>query len=155
MSRFSTILAAAMALLCWGPVAHADDGARSEGPIEIAAAYLEAMESSELDRAGALFSEHSSIFESGSQEGSWSDYREHHIGPELEHILVFQIGRGTPQVESSEDGSMSFVAWPIEYHIELEGGRTVDSRGTVSFVIILEEGTQRIRHLHWSSRPKS
>ena len=126
----------------------------SETPVKVAAAYLDAMESSDLDAAGALFSSRSSVFESGGDEGTWQRYREHHIGPELDEFESFTITRGEPEEQTSQDGSMAFVAWPIEYRIRLHDGRTVESRGAVSFLMVVEGGDYRIRHLHWSSRRK-
>ncbi|MCH7667251.1 MAG: nuclear transport factor 2 family protein [Acidobacteria bacterium] len=121
---------------------------------EVAAAYLEAMEASDLDRAEALFAGESSVFESGGVEGTWQHYREHHIGAELEEIASFTIAKGEPDEVESVDGSMAFVTWPIEYTIELKEGRMIESKGTVTFVFLREEGQYRIRHLHWSSRRK-
>ena len=123
-------------------------------PIGIADAYLEAMENSNLDRAEALFADESSVFESGGVEGTWQHYREHHIGAELEEIASFTIAKGDASAEESADGGMAFVAWPIEYDIELKDGRMIESKGTVTFVLIREDGEYRIRHLHWSSRRK-
>ena len=94
------------------PLAQAQD--QPETPTAVAAAYLESMEASDLDRAGALFAKESSVFESGGVEGTWEHYREHHIGAELEEIASFTIAKGDASAEESADGSMAFVAWPIE-----------------------------------------
>ena len=126
----------------------------SQTPVEVAAAYLDAMESSDLEAAEALFASQSSVFESGGEEGTWQQYREHHIGPELDQIESFTTVRGEPDGQTSQDGSMAFVAWPIEYLIQLSDGRTIESRGTVTFVMVVEDAEHRIRHLHWSSRRK-
>jgi len=122
-------------------------------PVGVAQAYFEAMDQSDLDAAEALFAESSSVFESGGVQGSWQRYREHHIGPELDEIKSFETTLGEPEGGESADGSMAFVAWPIEYHIELGNGQLIDSKGTVTFVLVKESGKYRIRHLHWSSRP--
>ena len=110
----------------------------SRTPLEVATEYLDAMESGDLDGAEALFASHSSVFESGGVEGTWQHYREHHIGPELVEIETFTIKRDEPETQSSQDGSMAFVAWPIEYRIRLHDERTIESRGTVTFVMALE-----------------
>ena len=126
----------------------------SRTPVEVATTYLDAMESGDLDAAEALFASQSSVFESGGEEGTWQRYREHHIGPELAEFETFTITRGEPESQTSQDGSMAFVAWPIEYRIQLHDGRTIESHGAVSFVVELEGAEYRIRHLHWSSRRK-
>ena len=145
----------ALALLVPLPVSaqNADDNKTSDA-IGVCRAYFEAMDNSDLDAAGKLFAEKSLIFETGGVEGSWKTYREHHLGPEIDGVLSFETSLGEPEAMSSKDGSMSVVAWPIEFHIKFKDDREIDSRGTVTFVLSLEDGMQRIRHLHWSSRRK-
>ena len=130
------------------------EAAASDGPAKTAGRYLDALESSDLDGAGRLFSATSSVFESGGQEGDWARYREHHLGPENGEIKSFKIRRGEFETEASKDSSMAFVTWPIEYRIDLKNGKVVESRGTVTFLLVKEKGDYRIRHLHWSSRRK-
>lgn len=127
---------------------------KSSSPTEVASAYLDAMDTADLDRAEALFARESSIFEGGGEEGTWKNYREHHIGPELAEFSSFKTTKGKPEEEVSADGSMAMVAWPLEYRIVLKDGKTVESKGTVTFVLVREGGAYRIRHLHWSSRKK-
>ena len=130
-------------------------GVLAEEPArKVAGAYLDAMEARDLEAASRLFASESSVFESGGQEGSWAHYREHHLGPEIGQIESFQVIRGTPEIEYSEDHTMAFVAWPIEYEILLKDERHIESKGTVTFVLTGESGKYRIRHLHWSSRRK-
>ena len=128
--------------------------AAPRGPVDVARGYFEAMDRSDLDAAAALFAETSSIFETGGTEGTWEHYREHHLGPEIGAIKTFETTLGEPESERSQDGSMAFVSWPIEYHIELASGRLIDSKGTVTFVLVRQGEELRIRHMHWSSRPK-
>jgi hypothetical protein len=123
------------------------DGARA-----VASAYLDAVESSDLDAAGSLFAETSSVYESGGVEGSWAHYREHHLGAEIEAIASFEIDRGEPEIFAGRDGTLAVVAWPIEYAISLKDGRNINSKGTVTFAMIRGDGPYEIRHLHWSSR---
>jgi ketosteroid isomerase-like protein len=163
-------LAVVIALALFSPAlslgAGSEDGAKKEhqhdqakvasaaSPLAVTKSYFEAMDASDLDAAEALFATSSSIFETGGVEGSWSEYRSHHLGPEIDAIKVFSTELGDADHFSSEDGSMAFVAWPIQYHIELEDGREIDSNGTVTFVLTRESDDYRIRHLHWSSRRK-
>ena len=159
MRRFSCV-AQVTFLLAFMGLAKADSPLPTDpitigqGPKKVAAAYLDAMESGDLETAGALFAASSSIFESGGQEGDWQHYVEHHIGPELGEIKTFVIKRGEPEVQESQDQSMAFVAWPIEYRITLKDQRVIESIGTVTFVLVGGDKGFRIRHLHWSSRKK-
>ena len=143
-------------LVAFAPVltiALADEGTPL-APTAVAAAYLDAMESGDLNAAEKLFGSSSSIYESGGQEGTWQHYREHHLGPEIDAVESFTISRGESESHKSRDGSMAFVAWPIEYRIVLKDDRTVESKGTVTFVLVGGDDGFRIRHLHWSSRRK-
>ena len=151
MKRIWWILPATAAILWVGP-APADDSPRT--PTETAAAYLAAMEASDLEAAEDLFAADSLIFETGRVEGSWSQYRGHHIGPELDAIDSFVMAHARPTERKSADGTMAFVAWPIEYMIKLNDGRVIQSRGTVTFVLENHGHHFMIRHLHWSSRKR-
>ena len=123
-------------------------------PVEVARNYFEAMERKDLVAAKALFASSSSLFETGGNEGDWASYRDHHIGAELDAFKTFKTALGAPEEEVSADGTMDFVAWPIEYQVILKDDRKIDSRGTVTFVLIRTGESFRIRHLHWSSRRK-
>jgi len=147
---WAILLAAAVATGL--PAARAQESPKT--PIETAAAYFAAMEASDLDAAGALFAADSLIFETGGVEGTWREYRDHHIGPELDAIESFVISHAPPTERTSADRTMAFVAWPIEYTIKLADGRTIESRGTVTFVLENHGHHYMIRHLHWSSRKR-
>ncbi len=138
-------------LVGWLPAAAGDTNS-PVGPQQVAAAYFSAVEGSDLDAAGRLFARESSVFETGGVEGSWRSYRDHHLGPEIGQIISFEIDRKKPEATASEDGTLALVTWPIEYKIALKDERTIRSRGTVTFVLVREEGAYKIRHLHWSSR---
>ena len=145
-------------VLLWAAIGSATVSAHAAepptSPVETASAYLSAMEASDLDAAEALFAADSSIFETGGVEGTWQTYRSHHIGPELDAIKSFVVSRGEPTEGSSTDGSQAFVAWPIEYTIDLADGTVIESRGTVTFVLERHGESYEIRHMHWSSRRK-
>ena len=143
-----------VALFALTMIAAAQGQTAEASPVDVARTYFEAMDRKDLAAAEALFAASSSIFETGGDEGDWAHYRDHHIGAELDAFVLFETSLEEPETEASADGTMAFVAWPLEYHIELKDGRKVDSRGTVTFLLVREEGEFRIRHLHWSSRRK-
>ena len=141
-------------LISIGVMALAGTTLAASEPTEVATAYLDAMENSDLDAAEKLFHAESLVFEGGKQEGSWKEYREHHLGPEIDAIEQFSVTRGEAVIGQSDDGSLAFVAIPIEYTIDLDSGDRFESRGTVTFVLSEVNGAFKIRHLHWSSRRK-
>ena len=150
-----TSLGLLVAALLAAPAASQQAAARPNTPIEVASAYLDTMDTADLNRAESLFAKESSIFEAGGVEGTWQHYREHHIGPELAEFSSFKTTKGKPEEELSADGSMAMIAWPIEYRIVLKDGKAVESKGTVTFVLVREGGAYKIRHMHWSSRKKT
>ena len=119
---------------------------------EVARQYFAAIEQKDLDTAESLFADHSSVFETGGDEGNWAHYRVHHIGAELEAVKTFNIELGKAEEELSPDHQMAFVAWPIEYRIALGDSREIHNKAAVSFVLTNSKEGWRIRHLHWSSR---
>ena len=148
----SVVLGAALLTLALPSVA---DGPSS--PQDVARAYFDATAGRDLSRADALFAKESLIFETGGVEGTWTTYRDHHLAPELAAIRSFDMDLAPPaQVTTkiSADQTLALVAWPIAYKIALSDGRTISSKGAVSFV--LERANRRapwrIAHLHWSSR---
>ena len=147
MRAWTHVVLSSMILFVTAEQVHAD-----ASPTDVARDYFAAMDAGKLDDAEALFAEQSSIFETGGTEGTWEHYREHHIGPELSAIETFKTTLGDPEEERSADGSMAFVAWPIQYRIELKDERVIESKGTVTFVLVEENEKYRIRHVHWSSR---
>jgi len=147
---FRTITIACLLFILHLPASRADE----HRPEDLAWDYFQALEDNDLDAAEKLFVEPSSVFESGGDEGDWAHYRAHHLGPEIDGVEAFKTTLGKPEEVTSDDDSMAFVAWPIEFHIEFEDGRKIDSRGTVTFVFVRSGGQYRIRHLHWSSRRK-
>ncbi len=126
----------------------------SDDPRRVAEAYFDATTASDLDAAGKLFARESSVYESGGVEGTWQHYRDHHLGPEIDAVQSFSLTKHEPEVVKSNDGSLAFVAWPIEYRIALKDKRVIDSKGTVTFLLVTEDGAYKIRQLHWSSRRK-
>ncbi len=72
---------------------HSDKtGAASEdvsGAEDILEAYRAALVSRDAAGMSALFAEASAIFENGKSEGSFANYMEHHLGPELDAITSF------------------------------------------------------------------
>jgi len=133
-----------------------DGAGAAQEAVSVSRAYFDAIAKSDLAAAGKLFAQRSSIFETGGVEGDWAHYEAHHLKPELDAIASFTFDLGDHTVSTSVDGTMAVVTWQIGYHIELADGRHIDSRGTVTFVVVRQgpERQARIRHLHWSSRRK-
>ena len=124
-------------------------------PAAVVLAYLDASARSDLDAAAALVADDSVVFESGGGQGTWAQYREHHLGPEVAMFKSFDLETQTPRTWTSDDGSLALVTLPISYDIELKDGRKISSLGTVTFGLTRGgDGPYKIVHMHWSSRRK-
>ena len=136
---------------CPDPPAPTDRG----DPEQVVRAYLAATAEGDLDAAAALVAaDDSVVFESGGSEGTWSHYREHHLGPEVEMFETFEISMGEVQTRSSDDGSLAVVTVGLEYDITLRDERQISSTGTVTFSLRADGSRYVIEHMHWSSRRK-
>ena len=127
------------------------NNARPSG-LDMARAYIEVMETGDLASADKLFldGDRSVILENASNEGSWENYRDHHLAPEIEHADGFRF---TLKEESeSRFGSTIIVHQVGSFSVKL-GDETREFRVAVSYVIVRDRGENRIAHLHWTSRP--
>ncbi len=118
----------------------------------IARAYIAGMESGDLDELTVLFRTNgrSSILENASDEGSWEQYRDHHLKPEMEAAKNFRF---TVVKESEERfGEAILVRQTGSFTVEVKGEMR-KYRAAVSYIIVTENRQPRIAHLHWSSRP--
>lgn len=123
-------------------------------PLDVVKQYLDASAQGDLDRAAALVTDTTTVFESGGDEGTWGHYRDHHLGPELAQFAAFDIRPAQARTTKSVDGTLAVVMLPLEYDITLKDGRKIESVGTVTFSLQHNDDAYRIDHIHWSSRPR-
>lgn len=119
-----------------------------------ARAYLAACGRADAAALDALFLDkgRATVSENASDEGTWENYRDHHLMPELKEMpgVVMTVAKEDVQV---------FGATSIVRHI---GSFTVPDpdnadaprkyRAAATYVVVDEGGTPKIAHLHWSSR---
>ncbi|PIW54084.1 MAG: hypothetical protein COW16_12615 [Sphingomonadales bacterium CG12_big_fil_rev_8_21_14_0_65_65_10] len=113
-------------------------------------AYRDALVALDADAASALFVEDSSVFENGKAEGSWANYLEHHLGPELGHFEAFEFPRY--EVEIREMGDLAYGEERYSYRITLEDGRVIERDGVATSLLHREGDTWKIVSHHSSSR---
>lgn len=136
---------------------HASHASANEGEVLAAEAadaltiYRDALVALDLEAAGSVFAEDSLVFENGKAEGSWADYAEHHLGPELGHFHTFAFP--TYEVEIRQEGR--HLAVGVEhytYRIELHDGRVVEREGVATSVLRHDSDGWKIVSYHSSSR---
>lgn len=122
--------------------------------LTIGLAYLEGMSEGALDALDELFivGDESSVYENGSNEGTWLHYKEHHLAPEHEAASDFRFTVKEESVQALGDGFLVKVVGSFSVRVR-EEARTY--RAAVSYVLVPVESQLKILHLHWSSRQRT
>ena len=113
--------------------------------------YHASIQSKDLSGTKDLFSEDSIIVESGNVEGTYTDYLDLHLSPELDHFesIVFW------DYDSSVDvvGEIAYAMETYRYRIVLKESAKVIERKGVATTILRKSGEQwQIVHHHTSAR---
>jgi|TARA_R110000824_G_scaffold126866_5_gene286580 ketosteroid isomerase-like protein len=119
-------------------------------PKDILTAYREAIQELDASKMKSLFSEESQIFENGKAEGSFVQYMEHHLGPELAHIKSFTFTQ--PTISMTELGNTALAIETYDYVIVLRDDRKIERTGVATSVLVRERDSWKILRYHSSSR---
>jgi len=133
--------------------AHANHNmADASGAENALVAYREALTQRDADAMTALFTDASLVVENGKVEGTFAEYMEHHLGPELDAIQSFEFF--DPQTEIEMLGAHAALGRETyRYRIELTDGRVFERTGVATSVLTHEPGEQwKIMRYHSSSR---
>ena len=118
--------------------------------------YDAALNAKDLDRLASFYHPQVTIFEGGTTNDGWADYRDHHLGPELEELQGLRFSHFNVMVHPlGRDGRAAYVT--AEYRLKARvGEREVDSAGLETLVLVRDDkgGAWKIRHSHTSSRPR-
>lgn len=121
---------------------------------KLARGYLAACGKADVKALNVLFLDkgRATVSENASDEGTWETYRDHHLLPELKGMPGFVMTVTKEDVQTFGTTSIvrqigSFTV-PDPNHKEL----TKKYLAAVTYVVVDEDGTPRIAHLHWSSR---
>lgn len=115
------------------------------------AAYKNAIEKLDVKGTEKLFVENSVVIESGSVEGTYTEYLAHHIGPELEDFKSFQFENY--KVDVTITGDYAFAMETYHYTIVLKkDGKEIKRKGVATSFLKKENGAWKIVNMHNSSR---
>ena len=117
-------------------------------------AYDQAFNAKDLDKLAIFYHQDVTIFEGGGINNGWTDYRDHHLGPELKELENLRFAHSNTKVHVLADGRVAYVT--SDYVIRAKiGDRDVDGGGLETLVLVrAEDGAWKIRHSHTSSRPR-
>ncbi len=119
--------------------------------------YKDALQNLSTDGTMELFSEDSQVFESGGTEGTYANYIEHHIGPELSHFNSFTFSDYTIDVQV--ELPYAFTTETYVYTIDLKENKeknrkaqVISKKGVATSVLKKMDGSWKILKTHSSSR---
>lgn len=121
--------------------------------------YKDALESLSVVGTHDLFIKNSQVFESGGYEGSYTDYINNHIGPELTHFNSFKFS--DYNLATFIDLPYAFTTESYVYTIDLKENkekgtpaRIIKKKGITTSILRKIDGTWKIFKAHSSSRDK-
>jgi len=121
-------------------------------PMAALTAYRDALTQLDADAMTALFADASLVVENGKVEGTFAEYMEHHLGPELDAIKTFEFFDAQTEIEML-GAHAALGRETYRYRIELTDGRVIERTGVATSVLRHEPGGQwKILRYHSSSR---
>ena len=134
---------------------NADLGAEKEAVLKVMKSYKDALQNLTTEGTFELFTEDSKVFESGGVEGTYENYIEHHLGPELGHFKKFEFS--DYEIDAEVDLPYAFTTETYIYTIVLnpdEKGesRTIKKKGVATSILKKMDGKLKIIKTHSSSR---
>jgi ketosteroid isomerase-like protein len=114
--------------------------------------YKNALESLDVSNTQHLFSEDATIFENGKFEGSYQNYLDNHIGPELGHFKEFTFNDYEVYIRLEGEIAVSFETYTYKIILDGENPRIVERQGTATSVLKNFDGNWKIIQNHGSSR---
>ena len=117
------------------------------------ASYDAAFASKDLARLSAFYHPDVTIYEGGGVNTGWADYRDHHLGPELEEMQSPTISHSNVTVNMlDKDGRAAYVTSEYRLKTRLKD-REIDATGLETLIVVKgTDGAWKIRHSHTSSR---
>ena len=113
--------------------------------------YKDVLESLDVTKSYALFSDSSQVIEQGKIEGTYADYIANHIGPELGHFSSFTFNDYSIEVKMADP--YAFTTESYVYKIVLkEDGRVIERKAVSTSILEYNDGAWKIIKSHSSSR---
>lgn len=132
-----------------------DSGTEKEAVLKVMKSYKDALQNLTTEGTFELFAEDAEVFESGGVEGTYANYIEHHLGPELGHFKKFEFS--DYKIDAKVDLPYAFTTETYIYTIVLnpdEKGesRTIKKKGVATSILKKMDGKWKIIKTHSSSR---
>lgn len=126
-----------------------------EAVISVMKAYNGAIKNLTTNGILELFSENSQVFESGGVEGTFAQYIEHHLGPELKEFKSFDFSDYAieAEIDLPYAFTMETYIYTIVFNPDEKGeSRTIKKKGVATSILKKMDGQWKIIKTHTSSR---
>ncbi len=134
-----------------------DVSAEKEAVAAVMKSYKGAIQNLTSEGTLELFTEDAQVYESGGVEGTYANYLEHHLGPELSHFNSFIFSDYTIAIEV--DLPYAFTTETYIYTIDLKANeergtdaRIIKKKGVATSDLKKIDGKWKITKTHSSSR---
>lgn len=117
---------------------------------DVLSRYKSAIERLDATGTEALFAPDSAIFETGGVEGTYAQYLDHHLGPELKAFKTFAFS--DYKVSVRFEGPVALTTETYNYRIETKSGEVALRRGVATSVLKKIGGQWKILSMHNSAR---
>lgn len=126
-----------------------------ETVIQTMKSYKDALQNLTTNGTFELFADDAKVFEQGKAEGTYKNYIDHHLGPELGHFKSFNFSNY--QIEAAINLPYAFTTETYNYTIVIKANedkntkeRTIESKGVSTSVLKKVDGTWKIINSHSS-----
>ena len=145
-SRLIVAAGAALLLVAGVVAAGAVQSSDADDVADALNAYAAAITAMDIEAVGEQVTEDLLIFEGAGVNRGWADYRDHHLGRELE--MFDAIDYKFSDIEAEARGNLAWANFRYSVHIEMPE-RVSDSGGVGTAVLVKgDDGRWRLRHLH-------
>lgn len=132
-----------------------DTSKDKEAVISVMKSYKDAIQNLTTDGTFELFTPDATVFEQGKVEGTYKDYIDGHLGPELGHFKSFTFS--DYEIETTVNLPYAYTTENYLYTIVLKADeakgnkeRTIESKGVATSILEKINGEWKIIHSHTS-----
>ncbi len=132
-----------------------DSSKEKQAVISVMKKYKDAIQNLTTDGTFELFTPDATVFEQGKVEGTYKDYIDGHLGPELGHFKSFSFS--DYEIETIVNLPYAITTENYLYTIVLKGDeakvtkkRTIESKGVATSILEKIDGQWKIIHSHTS-----
>ena len=151
MFKKTIVGAACLVFLLTGfAVVVADEESDVETTLGNYAAAMESKNMSEIEKY-VVTGEQFSMFEGSHINWGWTDYRDHHLSPELKDFLELQYG--FENIKSHISGHFAYATLKYKIHLKMTE-REATGEGLATVILVKQDDGWKIQHIHTSRIPK-